>query len=85
MINMEITPPEVPSMILRVVRFIVSSPKVVSMVDSRVSMDTHADARLIAFDAEYTGLPILRYFTVFIIALARDIKVYAAIAIVVIS
>ena len=72
-------------MILRVVKSVVSFPKVVSMVDSNVSIDTHADARLIAFDAEYTGLPILRYFTVFIIARTRDIKVYAAIAIVVIS
>lgn len=55
------------------------------MVDSRVSTDTHADARLIAFDAEYTGLSYLRYLTVFIIASVSDVNVYAASAIVVIS
>ena len=55
------------------------------MVDSNVSIDTHAAARLMALDAEYTGLLYLRYFTVFTMARASEVNVYAAIAIVVIS
>jgi hypothetical protein len=51
-INAEITPPLAPSIILREVRSIVSPPNVVSIVDSSVSIETQATARLIAFDAE---------------------------------
>ena len=85
MINTEITPPLAPSIILRAVRSIEPSLNVVNMVDSNVSIDTHAAARLMAFDAEYTGLLYLRYFTVFTMARASEVNVYAAIAIVVIS
>ena len=52
MINTAITPPDIPRKIRRIVRLIVESPKVVSIVVSSVSMDTHADARLIALAAE---------------------------------
>ena len=85
MINADITPPDIPSKMRRPVKLIVPLPKVVSIVDSSVNMDTHADARLIAFEAEYTGLLYLRYVIVFIIANVRDVNVYAAKAMVVIS
>ena len=52
MINSEIAPPDVPSKMRRSAMLIVPSPKVVSIVDSSVSIETHADAKLIAFDAE---------------------------------
>ena len=78
-------PPDRPRKSRRPARSTVPSPNVVSIVDSSVSMDTHADARLIAFDAEYTGLLYLRYFTVFMIASVKEVNVYAAIAMVVIS
>lgn len=81
----EITPPDTPSKMRRSLRPIDPSPKVVSIVDSSVSMDTHAEARLMAFEAEYTGLLYLRYFTELIIAKVNEVNVYAAIAIVVIS
>ena len=81
----DMTAPDAPSMIFRVVSVIVSSPNVVSIVDSSISMDTAAAARLIAFDAEYTGLLYLRYFTVLMMASVSDVNVYAANAIVVIS
>jgi len=74
-----------PSRMRRPVKLIVPSPKVVSIVDSSVNIDTHAEARLIALDAEYTGLLYLRYFTVLIMASVREVNVYAAMAIVVIS
>ena len=85
MIKTEIAPPDAPSRILRVVKSIVPSLNVVSIVDSKVSTDTTADARLIALDAEYTGLLYLRYLTVLIMASVSEVKVYAAMAIVVIS
>ncbi len=82
--NTEITPPVQPSIIFRVIASILPSPKVVSIVASSVSIDTQAAARLIALDADYTGLLYLRYFTMFIIAIVNAVKVYAAIAIAVI-
>ena len=85
MIKIDVAPPDNAKNILLYASSIVSLPNVVSMVDSRVNMDTQADARLIAFEAEYTGLLYLRYFTVFIIASINDVNVYAANAIVVIS
>lgn len=81
----EITPPVQPRKIFLVIAPMVPAPKVVSIVASRVSIDTQAEARLIAFDAEYTGLLYLRYFTILIIAIVNAVKVYAASAIVVIS
>ena len=85
MMKTDMTAPDAPSMIFRVVSVIVSSPNVVSIVDSSVSMDTTADARLIDLDAEYTGLLYLRYLTVLIMASVSEVRVYAAMAIVVIS
>ena len=85
MIKTEIAPPDAPSRIRWVVISIVPSLNVVSIVDSKVSTDTTADARLIALDAEYTGLLYLRYLMMFTMAKVNDVKVYAAIAIVVIS
>ena len=85
MMKTEITPPLTPSRILWANRSIVPSPNVVSIVDSSVSMETHAAARLIPLEAEYTGLLYLRYFTAPIIAIVKEPNVYAAIAIVVIS
>ena len=55
-----------------------------SIVDSSVSIDTSAAAKLIAFDAEKTGLLYFLYFTTLIIATVKDVKVNAAIAIAVI-
>ena len=77
----EITPPVQPRKIFLVIAPMVPAPKVVSIVASRVSIDTQAEARLIAFDAEYTGLLYLRYFTILIIAIVNAVKVYAASAI----
>ena len=61
-----------------------SSLKALNMAVSKVSIDTQAAARLIAFDADMTGLLYRRYLTIFTIARDIDAKVYAAIAIVVI-
>ena len=63
---------------------IVPSLKVVNMVEVSVSIDTQADAKLIALDAENTGLLYFLYFTMLTIAAVNDAKVYAAMAIVVI-
>lgn len=84
-IKTEIAPPVAASIILRMERVTFSAPKVVSMVDSSVINETQADARLIAFDAENTGLLYLRYLKILMIAKVRDVNVYAAMAIVVIS
>ena len=84
-INSEIAPPESAKKSLRVARLVLSPPKVVSIVDSSVNTETLAAARLIALEAEYTGLPNLRYFITFTIAIPSEPKVYAAIAMVVIS
>ena len=85
MINADITPPLAPSMIFCVSISIVPSLKVVSIVDSSVSIETQAEAKLIAFEAEYTGLLYLRYLITFMIAKVKEVKVYAAIIMVVIS
>ena len=84
-IKTEIAPPVAASIILRMERVTVSAPKVVSMVDSSVINETQADARLIAFDAENTGLLYLRYRTMLTMETVNAVKVYAAMAIVVIS
>ena len=63
---------------------IVLSLKVVSIVDSSVSIDTRAAAKLMAFDAEKTGLLYFLYLITLIIATANVVNVYAAIAIAVI-
>ena len=63
----------------------VCAPKVESIVASRVSIDTLAAARLIAFVDVYTGLLYFRYFMIFTIAKVSEVKVYAARAMVVIS
>ena len=73
--NTEIAAPDVPSKIRLSVKLIVLSPNVVSIVDSRVSIDTQAEARLIAFDAEKTGLLYLRYFTMFTVAIVNEVNV----------
>lgn len=85
MINADITPPDMHSRMRLSVKLIVPLPNVASIVDSSVNIDTHAEARLIAFEAEYTGLLYLRYFTVLIIASVSEVNVYAAKAMVVIS
>ena len=84
-INTEMTLPLVPKKILRVNVSIVPSLNVVSIVDSSVSMDTHAAARLIALDAEKIGLLYFRYFTMLIMAMVNAVNVYVAIAMAVIS
>ncbi|MDY3769095.1 MAG: hypothetical protein SOZ83_05810 [Sphaerochaetaceae bacterium] len=78
MMNIEITHPVATSIIRRDVKSIVSSPKVVSIVDSNVSIDTQAAARLIALEAEYTGLLYLWYFTMLVISFVKAVKVFAA-------
>lgn len=83
--NIEITAPVVPRNILRVDSDIVPSLNVVSIVVSRVSIDTQAAARLIAFEAIDTGLLYLRYLIRFMIARVNAVNVYAAIIIAVIS
>jgi hypothetical protein len=85
MINADITPPDMHSRMRLPVKLIVPLPNVVSIVDSSVNIDTHAEARLIVFEAEYTGLLYLRYFTVLIIASVSEVNVYVAKAMVVIS
>ena len=74
-----------PKKSLRVNKSMLPSLKVVNIVASSVSMETHAEARLTPFDAEYTGLLYFLYLTIFIIATVKEVKVYAAIAMVVIS
>ena len=60
-------------------------PKVVSIVVSRVSIDTLAAISVIVFAAEYTGLLYFLYRTMFTIANVNVTNVYAARVIVVIS
>ena len=62
----------------------VPSSNVVSMVEVSVSMDTQAATKLIALEAEKTGLLYFLYLTTLTIAIVNDVKVYAAMAIVVI-
>ena len=59
-------------------------PNVVSIVVSRVSMETQAAIRLIFFAAEYTGLLYFLYLTKLTIAKVNVVKVYVAREIVVI-
>ena len=63
---------------------IVPSLKVVNRVEVRVSIDTQAAAKLIAFDAEKTGLLYFLYLTTFTMATVKAVNVYAAMAIAVI-
>ena len=84
MINTNTAPPTDESISLRDIISIVPSLKVVNIVDVSVIIDTHAAAKLMALDAEYTGLLYLRYLTILTIATVNVVKVYAAIAIVVI-
>jgi len=77
-------PPVAPSIHFCIAGVMLESLNVVSMVDSRVSIDTSAAARLMAFDAENTGLLYFLYFTTFTIATVNAVNVYAAIAIAVI-
>ena len=80
----EIAPPVAPSIHFCSTADMVPSLKAVSIVDSSVSIDTRAAARLIAFDAENTGLLYFLYLITFTIAKLNEVKVYAAIAIAVI-
>ena len=81
----EIAPPVAPSIHFCSTAVIVPSLNVVSIVDSSVSIDTRAAAKLMALAAENTGLLYLRNLKKLIIAVVIVVKVYAAIAIVVIS
>ena len=80
----EIAPPVAPSIHFCSAAVIVSSLKVVSIVDSSVSIDTRAAAKLMALAAENTGLLYFLYFITLTIATVNAVKVYAAIAIAVI-
>jgi len=73
-----------PSIIFCSVALIVPSLNVVNIVDARVSIDTQAAAKLIAFEAEKTGLLYFLYLITLTIATVNAVKVYAAIAIAVI-
>ena len=53
----------------------ISPPKVVSIVDSSVSIDTTAEVSPITRDAERTGLLYLRYLNTFMIAKVNEVKV----------
>ena len=85
MINIETAAPLIPINAICLCSVIVPLLNVVSMVLSRVSMDTQAAAKEIALEAEYAGLLYLRYLIKLIIARVSVVKVYAAIAIVVTS
>ena len=74
MTNMDIAPPDEARKICRV-KMLIFLPNVVSIVDSNVSIDTHADAKLIDFEAKYTGLLFLRYLTILIMASVKEVKV----------
>ena len=76
--------PVVPSIILREAKDIEPLLKVVSMVDSKVSIDTQAAAMLIVLLADNMGLLNLRYLIRLMIATVNVVNVYAAIAIAVI-
>ena len=62
----------------------VDVPNAENIAVSSVSIETAAAARLIARDAESTGLSNFLYLTTLIIAKVIEVKVYAASAIVVI-
>ena len=76
--------PTLPSIIFWVSTSIVPSLKVVNIVDVSVSIDTQAAAKLIALDAEKTGLLYFLYLTTLTIAIEKEVNVYAAIAMAVI-
>lgn len=80
----ETATPTLPSIIFWEITSIVPSLNVVSIVEVSVSIDTHAAAKLIALEAENTGLLYFLYFITFTIAAVKAVKVYAAIAIAVI-
>ena len=63
------------SSIFLVIGVIDPSLNVLSIVDVSVSIETSADARLIAFDAEKTGLLYFLYFTVLTIATVNEVNV----------
>ena len=81
----DITPPLTARSTLRIRGSSSGVPNVVSIVVSRVIIETRAAARLIAFDAENAGLLYFLNFTAFTIATVNDVNVYAAMVIVVIS
>ena len=56
MITIEMAAPVKANIKRRLAKSMVSWPKVVSIAVSRVSMETQADAKLMALAAEYTGL-----------------------------
>ena len=85
MMKMDTAAPVNPSISLSVEASISAPPKVVSIVDSSVSTDTAAAAKDIALAAEYTGLLYFLYLTALTIAIGMARKVYAAMAMVVIS
>ncbi|MBQ6857702.1 MAG: hypothetical protein IJO13_11445 [Lachnospiraceae bacterium] len=82
--NAETAAPVAPSIILRETRDIEPSLKVVSMVDSNVSIDTQAAAMLIILLADNMGLLYFRYLIRLMIAMVNVVNVYAAMAIAVI-
>ena len=67
-IKTDITALLTPSRIRRSASDRLPSPKVVSIVDSRVSIETQAEARAIACEAEKTGLSVCRFLITFAIA-----------------
>ena len=75
MMSTEIAPPVAPSIHFCSTAVIVPSLKVVSIVDSSVSIDTRAAAKLMALAAENTGLLYLRYFTKLMMATVIEVKV----------
>ena len=77
-ITPETARPTPPSSIFCVSTSMLASLKAVSMVEVSVSIDTQAAAKLIAWQAEKTGLLYFLYFTMFTIAAANETKVYAA-------
>lgn len=81
----ETTPPETASIIVLKSASNDLPPNVVSIVDSRVIIDTNADVKLIALADDIIGLLYFRYLMTFFIANANAINVNNAIAIVVIS
>ena len=76
--------PTPPNISFRVRASIVPSLNVVSIVDVNVSIDTQAAAKLMALDAEKTGLLYFLYLTTLTMAIVKEVNVYAAIVIAVI-
>ena len=80
----DIAPPVKPNKIF-LVTISISLPNDVSIVASKVIIETHAEVKLMVFAIEYTGDLSLLYFIKLIIAIVKAVKVYAAKAMVVIS